>query len=58
MNEQPGGRVGARDERAARWPGRRTGRTSSPVSAGFVDLGVLSQIADLTCAAVTRLSRR
>ena len=27
-------------------------------AAGFVDLGVLSQIADLTCAAVTRLSGR
>jgi hypothetical protein len=33
-------------------------RCAGSPAAGFVDLGVLSQIADLTCAAVTRLSGR
>jgi len=33
-------------------------RCAGSPAAGFVDLGVLSQVADLTCAAVTRLSGR
>lgn len=33
-------------------------RCAGSPDAGFVDLGVLSRIADLTCAAVTRLSGR